>query len=332
MSSIEERLVRDIAAVTGGVVVTDTNLQEARDGVFERIERHRRRDRLRTVGVAAAAAVVLAAVGATAFLVLRGDDKAVQPAGGGPTPSDPAADHLTGSAPTPQRLDGVWRVDNGSTIVKFDAGGTVRFDNHGTLYSQPSTIGTYAIDGDVVTVTVTSDARAECVGTRYAMRASLPEPGALHFVPTEPSAACSPVPPIARGVLEQVLPPSHAVTGLVFSQDPDWQPLSDKSLLWGVWTAERGGHVLEMDPGGAYYVADRTGEPIDRGTWSFRSSDLTLTSAAGSATCRAGDTLVLGGVQHEDPGTDAIKGTVKQNTCHASWTPAAWILIPNAGP
>jgi hypothetical protein len=31
MSTIEERLARDIAAVTGGVVVTDSDVRDARD-------------------------------------------------------------------------------------------------------------------------------------------------------------------------------------------------------------------------------------------------------------------------------------------------------------
>ena len=331
MSSIEERLVRDIAAVTGGVVVTDFDLREARDGVLERIERHHRRDRLRTVAVAAVAAVALVAAGITAVRALRGDDGALQPAGHEPAVSDPATDYLTGSDPTPQLLQGVWRVDNGDTVVQFDAGGEVRFDRHGTLLSHPTTIGTYALDGDRITVTVTTDGRTQCVGTRFPMRASFPERGAMRFVPEDTSAACSPLPPIARGALEQVLPASQAVSGLVFSRDPDWHPLSDKALLYGVWTAEGGGHVLEMDPDGTYYVAAGTGEQVDRGSWSFRDSDLTLTSAAGSATCRAGDTLVLGAVEQESPGTLAVKGTVRRNSCAAPWTPAAWILIPHAG-
>ena len=44
MSSIEERLARDIAAVTGGVVVTESDLRDARDAVDERIDSRRQRD------------------------------------------------------------------------------------------------------------------------------------------------------------------------------------------------------------------------------------------------------------------------------------------------
>ena len=44
MSTIEERLARDIAAVTGGVVVTESDLRDARDAVDERIDSRRQRD------------------------------------------------------------------------------------------------------------------------------------------------------------------------------------------------------------------------------------------------------------------------------------------------
>ena len=48
MSSIEERFARDIAAVTQGVVVTESDLRDARNAVDERIDSKRQRDRRRT--------------------------------------------------------------------------------------------------------------------------------------------------------------------------------------------------------------------------------------------------------------------------------------------
>ena len=85
MSSIEERLARDIAAVTGGVVVTESDLRDARDAVDERIDSGRQRDRRRTVIAAAAAAVLILVLGVTAFLTLGGDDETAPPADPGPT-------------------------------------------------------------------------------------------------------------------------------------------------------------------------------------------------------------------------------------------------------
>jgi hypothetical protein len=330
MTGIEELLTRDIAAVTRGIIVTDSELLEARRAVNERIARQRSRGRLSAAVAAAAAVVVLGAAGLGAFLVLGDDDdKASQPSNPGPEIIDPDADYLTGKAPTPQILKGLWRLDNGEVLVKFDDNGTVSFDEQGTVFSRPVTSGTYTIAGNVITVTTTNDAQANCVGTTYALRAVLDNDSNLRFIPSPATPGpCAPL-PVGRGALEHVLPAGPAVTGLVFSGDPGWGPLTVKESLYGVWTAERGGYVLEIDANGAYYVANETAEPVDRGTWSLNGRDLTFTSSAQSTACTAGDQLVLAGVGYEHPNTSAFRGTVQKNTCSAPWTPTAWILLPN---
>lgn len=327
MNTIEHRFARDIAAVTGGVVVTESDLREAREAVDERIRSKRLRDRA-GVAVAAAAAVAVAAVGARAF-VTRNDDEAAQLAGSRAEAPDPDADHLTGARPTVELVEGVWRLDDGETAVRFEGNGTVRFDDLGTLFSRPATTGTFAITGDRIIVTTTADEQAGCAGTEFAMRASLPERGAMRFVVAETPGSCAPL-PSGRGVLEQVLPTSTGMAELAFSQEPGWRPLADKAVLYGVWMAEGGGHLLEIEPGGNYVVADGSGQPADVGQWSLRGADLTLTSSTGSAKCSQGDRLVLAGVESIDPGTAVFRGTVRQNACGAPWTPDAWILIPNA--
>jgi hypothetical protein len=331
MSSIEERLARDIAAVTGGVVVTDSDLKEARMAIAERVDSERRHVRLRRLAPAAAAVAVLAAAGATAYLELGGDDdQAIQPAHEGPVTSDPNADYLVGSAPTAQLLSGVWRLDNGHVTAKFTADGRLLLDDQGTLFSAPRTAGTYVIAGQEITVTVTRNTQSRCIGTTFTMRASLPASGALRYVPNIPDGACSPL-PLGRGAFEQLLPTKNKdLRELVFSTDVGWRPLTDRDTLNGVWLAEGGGYLLEMDRGGAYFVADASGEPVDTGQWSLNGADLTLTSSAGSATCTAGDKLVLGAVEWENPNTTALRGTVRQNACGGAWTPPAWIGIPNA--
>lgn len=330
--SIEDRLVRDIATVTGGVIVMESDLQEARKAVNDRIYTKRPRVRLRSATAVAAAAVVLAAAGIAGFLTFGDDDRASQPANPGPAPiSDPVAEHLTGQAPTAQLLKGVWRVDNGKILVQFREDGTVRFDDQGTLFSRPTTTGTYAIAGDTITVTTTSDAQQNCIGSTYAMRAALAEVGVLHYVDAATAVSpCAPLPPTGLGALEQALPTGAALAGGGASADDNWQPLTDKAVLAGVWIAEGGGHLLEIDAAGTYYVADASAEPIDRGNWSLRGSDLTLTSAAGSARCSAGDTLVLGAAQSVTFSTLGLRGTVRQNTCGGAWTPVSWLLLPNA--
>lgn len=94
MSSIEERLFRDIAAVTGGVVVTESNLRHAREAVDERIDSQRQRNRRRALVAAAAAAVVIPIVGVVAFQALDSGGKTGQPVS--PVPTSPSAD---GAAP-----------------------------------------------------------------------------------------------------------------------------------------------------------------------------------------------------------------------------------------
>lgn len=329
MSGIAERLARDIAAVTGGVVVNETDLRAARSALHERIESRRRPDRVRTAA-AAAAVIALAGLGVTAVATLDKNDAMTQVAGPR-MPEDPLdAGYLTGRAPTAQVVEGVWRLDNGETIVKFDKSGTVQFDDHGTLFSGPVTTATYAIDGARITVTITGDREPGCIGSAFTVRASLPEPGLMRFIGSETAGACAPL-PSGQAALEQVLPSSRSMAGLVFSQeDGGWQPLSREATLHGVWLAEGGGHLLEMNPEGSYYIADDAGEPIDTGRWSLRGADLTLTSSARSTTrCSEGDQFVLAAVDWSDSGTRALRGTVKQNACGGAWTPAAWILIPN---
>lgn len=326
MSSIEERLIADIAAVTRGVDMTEPDLRVARNKVDERIDIARQRGRRRTITAAAAAAVVATVVGLTALQTLGGDNDSAPPAN--PPTIDPDADYITGDSPTAELLDGVWRVDNGQVLVQFSEDGTVRFDEHGTLFSSPLATGTYEIDGDLISVTATG---AACPGEESAMRASLPEPGILRFVSHQSSFGVCSALPRGRQILEQVLPTSRSLAGLVFSTDRGYGPLSERSFLYGDWQAEGGGYVLEIVRGGDYYVADESGEPVDQGQWSLRGADLTLTSSALSAECGEGDQLVLGSVEQVNPGTLGMRGTVERNACGGAWTPAAWILLPHLG-
>lgn len=334
MSSIEQQLMRDIAAVTEGVVVTDSDLREARNDIGELIDSRRRRDRRRTVA-AVAAAVVLVAGGVTAFLTLGDDDGGAPRPAGRPTPAvDPDADWLTGAVPTDALIQGVWRLDNGGLTLQFQPDGTARIDGHGTLFSHPDTVGTYTISDDRITVNVTDDGNPECVGTQFAMRASIVAPGTMNFVQADSGpGGCALLPAgFARGAWDQVLPTRNAqLAGFDNSGSHGWHPLSGKADLYGLFLAGGGGHLLEIDRDGSYYVAAGAITPIDQGHWSLRGSDLTLTSSAGSVGCSKGDTLVLRNVEEVNPGTNVFRGTVGKNTCGGAWTPAEWIMIPSSG-
>jgi hypothetical protein len=329
MSSVEERLSRDVAAVTGGVVVTESDLRIARDAVMERIDNRRSRGRRLTVIAAAAAAVLVLILGVVAFQTLGGEAKTAPPADQGPT-SDPFADFLTGRAPTTDRVQGVWRLDNGGVLMRFAPPDLVSFDTSGRLFEDPGVQGRYEIDGDLIIITV-DGGPASCAGQEFAMRASLPGPGIMRFVHTQPGTGNCASAQNETWVMEQVLPAGPIFAKYVLSTESGWQPLTDKSALFGSWFAEGGGHVLELARNGEYHVAAGSGEQVDYGEWSLRGSQLTLTSRPDSVECSAFDELVLGGVEYIDPGTTAIRSTVRKNSCGAPWADAVWILIPHDG-
>ncbi len=332
-SSIEERLARDIARVTGGVVVTESDLRDAREAVGDRIDRRRQHDRRRTLAAVGAAAVVVPILGFAAFHALGGEDRTAPPVSPAPTSANADDVFLTGFTPSPELVAGVWRVDNGTMLLRFTADGEVRLDDGGRLYSDPKAVGSYQINDDLITLNLDGGS-AGCAGQTLAMRASLPELGAMHVVHTRPGTGGCETLEDAYWVLEQVLPTnSDFLRGLTVPDKADWRAPADLPSLHGDWQAEGGGHVLELAPNGTYYVAEESGDVVDRGRWGFdgSASRLTLVSAAGSPTCDQGDRVVLGGVEHADPGTLMMRGSVEQNTCGGAWAPAAWILIPREG-
>lgn len=334
MSSIEERLARDIAAVTGGVVVTESDLREAREALDERIDQSRTRDRRRLLTAVAAAAVVVPVLGFVAFRALDSQDRSAPPATPAPTVStDADSAYLDGGDPTPELIEGVWREDNGGTLLRFEQDGTVQVDTAGTLFSAPLVTADYEIDGDLITVTIPPEAQSECSGTGFVLRASLPKPGLMRSVRADDTRGeCSPM-EVGWEAWEQVLPTSDGMASLRLPSGNAWTSLPGQEVLAGDWLAEGGGYVLEINPNGAYYVADDSGEPVDTGQWAASRSTLTLTSASGSAECSSGDELVLA-VRWVDPanyGTSGLRGSVQENACGAPWTPTTWILIPNEG-
>jgi hypothetical protein len=330
MSSIEERLARDIAAVTGGVVMTESDLRDAREAVVERIEGRRQRDRRRTVGAAVAAAILLPVMGIVAVQALGGDDKSA-PAVDQPTSvNDDVEAFLTGRNPTPELVVGVWRVRNGALMLRLSADGEIRYDDGGRLFSDPFTVGTYSIAGDLITV----DLQGECAGEQFAMRAALPEAGVMNVVQTPSGQATCGFDANERWVLEQVLPTNNEyLAGLEISESEvaDLRPPPNSVWLHGDWMAQGGGHVLELAPDGSYYIAEGSGDVVDRGRWALdaESAQLRLLSDSTSSTCDQSDRLVMSGLGYVFvDGTAFIRATVDENTCGAAWTPPVWIKVP----
>jgi hypothetical protein len=331
MSSIEERLVRDIAVVTDGVVVDEADLREARRKLDEGIERGHRRQRVYRVGLAAAALALVAALGVSVVEALDGSAGKAQP-GSTPTPAVPGDAFLNGAPPTAAALAGMWRVDGGATSLLFDAEGRVSIDDRGAVFGDPATAGTYEVDGYDILVTVTGNDRARCVGTTFSIGASVLDADRVSFIPPRDADTTCWVLPAWRGYLERVLP-----AGMVFEpdgHDNETVPVTDPADLPGDWLVAGGGFVVEIAPGGDYSVAGQSGILVDRGQWTLRGSDLTLTSSAQSAACDAGDRLVLGslaGVVESSGGATNVQGDVTQDSCGGGWAREAWVLIPNSG-
>jgi hypothetical protein len=327
MSTIEDRLRRDIATSTGGVVVTESDLLNAREELGDRIDSRKRRDRFRVLAVAAAAAVVIPLV-AVGVIRTQGADDPVSPANSGPIAPSMDDSFLKGSPPTPNRLEGIWRIDNGFGLVRFESGTRISAAESGLLFDDPEFDGRYEIDGDTITVNLDGGS-LDCAGKTFAMRSSLPGPGLLRSLYTQSAPdGCSPS--VVSQSLEQVLPTSASLTGLEFSSlaDSKWATPSQRDLF-GDWMAEGGGYLLELAESGAYYVANESGNVVDQGQWSGRDAVLTLTSSTDSGHCADGTQLVLQSLEESDTeGTKAIRGTVDRNDCGGAWTPKTWILIP----
>lgn len=325
MRSIEERLAQDIATLTRGVVVTDRDLLYARDAIDERVATGRRHDRRRTVALVAAAAVVVAAVGFGAVQVMSRDNATVTPAGGGELTDDVYADFLSGQAPTPENLNGFWRVDNGNTMVRFQTDGTVQFSDRGAVISDPVTIGTYTVDGNTIAVTTTDT--PGCADPEFTVRAALPEPGLVNIVLAEPQfGTCGTLP---TTIALEHLPAAAHSTDLAAPGGKGWQPVADKTLVQGDWLAEGGGYLLEIAEDETYYVADESGQVVDNGAWRIRRSELELFSRTESRLCDEGNMLVLGNLEYVEDGIRWLRGTVDQNDCGGGWTPA-WLRLPDA--
>jgi hypothetical protein len=251
----------------------------------------------------------------------------VTPASGSEPADDVYADYLAGEAPTPENLNGFWRVDNGTIMVRFQTDGTVHFSDNGAVISDPVTTGTYTVDGH--TIAVTAPDAPGCVSPEFTMRAALPEPGLVNVVLADPQfGTCGRV--ATTIALEHVLPDNGNFADFTSSDVRDWRPVADEKVILGDWMAESGGgYLLEISEDGTYYVADDSADVVDNGLWRLRESRLELFSRTESPQCEEGDFLVLRNLEYAGSAT-LLRGTVDQNDCGGGWTPASWIHIPDA--
>jgi hypothetical protein len=325
VSTIEERLSRDIEAVTGGIVVTDSELRDARGAVEDRIEGGRQRDRRRGLVAAAAAAAVV--VGVATWQGLSGDDASPSPAPAGPSiaPSDEDQAFLTGDAPTTENLPGVWRLDNSHWLFMFTSDGGFRYDETGRLSAHPRAYGTYAVDGDTISVDVEGGSAA-CAGKAITLRAVVTPNGPLHVLPegSDPSSCGAPFG--AQWVLEPVLPAGY-YSELQTIPSGNWPPPAGYSDVQGTWYDPTGGYLVELRDDGTYSTITGTTELTDRGTWTADPSltRLSLVSGADSPTCREGDRFILDNLRVKDFGRLNLEGDLGRNDCDVAWNGEGWV-------
>ena len=314
--------------------MTNSDLRDARDELDARIQSRRWRDR--RMVLVAAAAVVAVVLGIVGWRALTDSDPS--PASAAPV-ADPsvvlselsASDEafLAGDPPTPELLEGVWRLDNPTDsrmLFGFTADGQVRYDDTGRLTDDPLVSGSYAIEGDLITVEV-DDGQAGCSGQTMAFRGAMNTGGGVDLVPVDAEPLSCGRPARTQWVLERVLP-AHVYADFVVPPGNRWDAPTGREALVGTWLAGGAHYIIELLADGRFTTIAGSGEVVDRGTWTDASSTtmLTLTSSADSPSCREGDTFALSNLRARDIGTLALQGELERNDCDlAPWL--GWFML-----
>jgi hypothetical protein len=118
-----------------------------------------------------------------------------------------------GPSPTATDLAGVWlRVAPSSDVlIRFSPDGRFAIDNHGELDTAPAIVGTYKLDGRLITIKVGSSSVCSA-GDSWTWRASLPEDGRLDTLVTEAGTGNCFDPPGTEWTFVRVSPSSAAST------------------------------------------------------------------------------------------------------------------------
>ena len=263
-------------------------------------------------------------VGVATWQGLSGDDASPSPAPPGPSPaalSDAEQEFLTGDALTTENLPGVWRLDNSRWLFMFTSDGGFRYDETGRLSAHPRVYGTYAVDGDTITVDIEGGS-AGCAGKTIALRAVVSAKGPLHVLPvgSDPSSCGAPFAP--QWVLEQVLPAGYFSTGsgTLPASTGTRRPATTPCRATG--TTRRAATSSSCGTTGPTRPSRGTTELADSGTWTVDPSvtRLTLVSGADSPTCREGDRFVLDNLRAKDFGRLNLQGDLGRNDCDVAWT------------
>lgn len=331
MTSIEERLLQDIDAVTRGLGTSERGLVDAREDLERRIGERRRADRRRAQAVVAAAASV--AVGFAAWLALGDNDRTESPVGPiTETTQDSDAAFLSGDVPTEEQLLGVWHAHDPARrgiLWMFTSDGAVALDSIGNLSEDPAVSGTFRISDDAIVVEITDD-QGLCADKSWRLRAVVNRDGGLNVVPLDVDVedVCGISVP-SRWVLDQVLPVPQGVALPEVPSGDGWDPPEDRAALLGLWYDPVGGYIVELRADGSYTILRGQAERADRGTWTVgdATTRLTLVSAADSASCGEGDQLVVTDLRYGELDGHVLQGDVARNECPVPFEGIGWFRL-----
>ena len=328
MSTIEERLSRDIEAMTKGIIVTESDLRYARVAVDERAASQRQRNRRRGVVAAAAASALVVGVATWQGLSSEGTTPSPTPPAPSPSPlTDMEQEFLTGDVVTAGILPGVWRLDNGSTLFLFTPDGRFSFDDTGQLTTDPRVDGTYAVEGDTISVDV-DGGTSDCAGTTIALRAVVSEAGTLHVLPAGREASGCDAPSTYQWVLEPVLPAGF-FSEITSAGGRNWDAPAGYDSVQATWYDPQEGYLVELRDDGTYSTIKGTTDLADRGTWTVGRSvtRLTLVSGGDSPTCREGDRFVLDNLRVLQDGVLNLQGDLGLDDCDLGWKGTGWLRL-----
>ena len=305
--------------------MTNSDLRDARDELDARISGRRARDRRLVLVAVAVAVAVVAGIAGWKALGSEEPDPAPKASTGADAPPRPpelsSGDEafLSGDPLTPELLEGVWRLDNPTDsrmLLGFTADGSVRYDDTGQLTGTPVMSGTYAIEGDRITVEA-DGGQAGCSGRTLEFRGAMNSTGVVHLIPVDAEPYGCGRPLRRQWVLERLMPP-HVYADFVIPPGRRWDPVAGPDALLGTWLASSAKYVIELLPDGSFTTLGGAGEMIDRGTWTTGDAtrQVTLVSAADSPSCRVGDTFRLLHLRARDIGALALQGDLERNDCN----------------
>ena len=323
----EQRVIEALRELTGGLTVTEQDINTAAARLKIRLEPPSPRRRL--VLLAAAVAAVLA-VGLVISQTIDRDD-AAPPAGTPPSPADslratlqadaytlPSADFTAGATPTAQDLTGFWLLRapyNSPMFVDGNGGWSM-----GTL-TVPFGHGTSRLAAD--TWTRRLDDRGNCapdaglVGFSQPWRTALAPDGSLRAELTIDNTTCTAAE--GREVWDRAGPGSPVADYLfATAQDADWQPASGPFSWEGLYLAPETGHLLDVTKDGSYRYYDTLTDPrlvaADRGELESARGRMTGSCAAGAFSGSL-ETAQLPGVDGYVIPHDAIRIATTTDSC-----------------